>query len=320
MMLWVIKMFDCHYDLLTYIYVNRKNLNQVIPHCKKIFNNNITGGIFNLFYMSKQEMKEELNIEPNEIDIIQNLKEVNSLIKENKIIPNNIKYIIGIEGLDYLENVDHIDEIYLLGVRSTGIVWNNDNKFGSGVRGTKTRGLTKLGEELIENLIDKKIAIDLSHANEKTFYDIINKCKQLKLQGKKPITFASHSNAKMCANVPRNLNDGQLLEIQKLDGVIGVVSVKEFCTTDKNENYEMAYIKHINYLKELFGGVDNIAVATDDMSYYKIEPEYYQNMNVFKQENVKSKIEKLLIENNYTKEEIDKILTRNVEEKILEQL
>ena len=82
----------------------------------------------------------------------------------------------------------------------------------------------------------------------------------------------------------------------------------------------MAYIKHINYLKELFGGVDNIAVATDDMSYYKIEPEYYQNMNVFKQENVKSKIEKLLIENNYTKEEIDKILTRNVEEKILKKL
>lgn len=320
MMLWVIKMFDCHYDLLTYIYMNRKNLNQVIPHCKKIFNNNITGGIFNLFYMSKQEMKEELNIEPNEIDIIQNLKEVNSLIKENKIIPNNIKYIIGIEGLDYLENIDHIDEMHLLGVRSTGIVWNNDNKFGSGVRGTKTRGLTKLGEELIEKLVDKKIAIDLSHANEKTFCDIINKCKQLKLQGKKPIVFASHSNAKMCANVPRNLNDGQLLEIQKLDGVIGVVSVKEFCTTAKNANYEMEYIKHINYLKELFGGVDNIAVATDDMSYYKIEPEYYQNMNVFKQENVKSKIEKLLIENNYTKEEIDKILTRNVEEKILEQL
>lgn len=319
-MLWVIKMFDCHYDLLTYIYMNRKKLNQVIPHCNKIFNNNITGGIFNLFYMSKQEMKEELNIEPNEIDIIQNLKEVNSLIKKNKIIPNNIKYIIGIEGLDYLESIDHIDEMHLLGVRSTGIVWNNDNKFGSGIRGTKTRGLTKLGEELIENLIDKKIAIDLSHANEKTFYDIINKCKQLKLQGKKPITFASHSNAKMCANVPRNLNDGQLLEIQKLDGVIGVVSVKEFCTTDKNANYEMAYIKHINYLKELLGGVDNIAVATDDMSYYKIEPEYYQNMNVFKQENVKSKIEKLLIENNYTKEEIEKILARNVEEKILKKL
>lgn len=320
MMLWVIKMFDCHYDLLTYIYMNRKNLNQVIPHCNKIFNNNITGGIFNLFYMSKQEMKEELNIEPNEIDIIQNLKEVNSLIKENKIIPNNIKYIIGIEGLDYLENIDHIDEIYLLGVRSVGIVWNNDNKFGSGVRGTKTRGLTKIGEELIEKLVDRKIAIDLSHANEKTFYDIINKCKQLKLQGMNPIVFASHSNAKMCTNVPRNLSNRQLLEIQKLDGIIGVVSIKEFCATGKNTNYEMAYIKHINYLKELFGGTDNITVATDDMSYYEIKPEYYKNINVFKQENAKSKIEELLIENNYTNKEIEKILNKNVKEKILEKL
>ena len=36
-------MFDLHYDLLTYIYANRKNLKVVKKHCKKIFNNNIGG-------------------------------------------------------------------------------------------------------------------------------------------------------------------------------------------------------------------------------------------------------------------------------------
>lgn len=313
-------MFDCHYDLLTYIFVNRKSLRNVMPYCKKIFSNNITGGIFNLFYMSKQEMLDELGIQANEIDIIQNLITVNFLIRKYKIIPPNIKYIIGIEGLDYLKNINDIDILYNLGLRSTGIVWNNKNKFGTGVRGKNTEGLTKLGEELIEKLVYKKIAIDLSHANEKTFYDIIYKCKKLKQSGLDPIVFASHSNAKMYCNVPRNLSNRQLLEIKKLDGIIGIVSIKDFCSRYNNINYELAYINHINYLRRLFGDVNNIAVSTDDMSYYKIQPEIYQNMNIFKQEEVKNKIEKLLLQNNYSNQEIRQILTQNVQNKILKRL
>ena len=122
-------MFDLHYDLLTYIYMNKDNLKEVKRHFKKIFNNNITGGIFNLFYMSYEEMQDELGIKEDEIDIIKNLEEVNKLIHNNNLIPENIKYIYGIEGLDYLEDLEDLDKIYKLGVRSVNIVWNNDNKF-----------------------------------------------------------------------------------------------------------------------------------------------------------------------------------------------
>lgn len=313
-------MFDCHYDLLTYIYMNRRNPREVILHCNKIFKNNITGGIFNLFYMSKEEMQEELSIYPQEIDVIQNLRTVEYLIRKYRIIPQNIKYIIGIEGLDYLKNVEDIDILYLMGLRSTGIVWNNKNKFGAGIRVDNTNGLTPLGEKLVEKLVQKNIAIDLSHANEKTFFDIINKCKMLKVQGLNPIVFASHSNSKMYCNVPRNLSNRQLLEIKKLDGIVGIVLVKDFCSKYKDMDYEQAYVNHINYLRKLFGGIDNIAVSTDDMSYYKIEPEKYQNMNIFKQEEAKSKLEQLLIKNNYTKTEIEQILYKNVNEKIITKL
>ena len=37
-------------------------------------------------------------------------------------------------------------------------------------------GLTKPGEELIHKLVDKNMIIDLSHSNEKTFFDIKNIC------------------------------------------------------------------------------------------------------------------------------------------------
>ena len=56
------------------------------------------------------------------------------------------------------------------------------------------------------------------------------------------------------------------------------------------------------------------------MTYYKIEPEYYQNANIFKQKTVKKNIENLLKIEQYTKKQIDSILYKNFENKILRKL
>ena len=276
-------MFDCHCDLLTYIYVNRNNISKIKKVCNSIYNkDNINGAIFNLFYMSKQEMKEELDIKEEEINVIKMLKIVDSIIKENNIFSRDIKYIYGIEGLDYLKNISDVDILYNLGVRSVNIVWNNENKFGGGTRAEENCGLTNLGEELVEKLVKLNIAIDLSHANKKTFYDIIEKVKQLKRRGYMPNIFASHSNLKSIYNVKRNLLDDQIIKIKELDGIIGIVEYRGFVT--ENNNYEEYYLKHINYLKELLGGVDNIAVSTDDEIYYN---KNLENVNIFNPENVR---------------------------------
>ena len=303
-------MYDCHYDLLTYIYMNRNDLSEVKQHCKAIFNHGIQGGIFNLFYMSEQEMKEELNINPNEINIIENLKEVNKIIDAERLIPKNINYIIGIEGLDYLNKIEDVDILYELGVRSVNPVWNNHNKFGTGVRPitkiNKKNGLTSLGKELIHKLIETGIAIDVSHSDEATFWDIISECRKYKKL--KPKIHASHSNCKTIYNVPRNLTDEQIKTIAELNGTIGIVSIKIFCGT---EDYEKKYIEHIKHIKNLLGSVNNITLATDDMSYYKIEPEVYQNFNIFKQEQVDEQITQLLEQNNFSKDEVYNIKYNN---------
>ncbi len=326
-------MFDCHYDLLTYIYMNRKSITEVQEHCTRIFNNNITGGIFNLFYMSEQEMYDELGIEAKDINIIENLKVVKDIIKRENLIPNNIKYIFGIEGLDYLKRISDMEELYSLGVRSVNPVWNNNNKFGTGVRPikiiNKQKGLTKLGKKLIKKLIKLGIAIDVSHADEETFWDIIEECEKFTkehnnslytnnqensyLQNKRlrPKVFASHSNCKAICNVPRNLTDKQIRAIANLGGIIGIVSVKNFCSKDSNANFEKEYIKHILHIKEILKNVDNIALATDDMTYYKIEPDYYQNMNIFNQASISEYITKLLQENDFSEKEIKQIKYEN---------
>jgi len=319
-------MIDCHYDLLTHILMKKNEKEYLKQYCNKVYRkNNIIGGIFNLFYMTKQEMKEEIGIEESEINLIENLKEAKQYIETNQIMPKDTKYIFGIEGLDYLEKIEDVDILYDLGLRSTNPVWSNKNKFGGGVRADKKYGLTELGKKLMGKLVNKKIAIDLSHANETTFFDIIDLCGKMKKEGKAPIVFASHSNAKAICNVPRNLTDEQILAIKGLGGIIGVVSIKNFCIdTDDICNpdidYEQKYIDHINYIRDLLGGVENIAVATDDMKYYYIEPEYYQNLNIYSHIEVKEKLQRGLMRNGYSQMEIYKILEGNFKEKILERI
>ena len=308
-------MKDCHYDLLTYIFMNRDNLERVKEDCNKIFKSGIDGGIFNLFYMSIEEMQEELSIQTEKINIIENLKTVKNLIKQEALIPENIDYIIGIEGLDYLKKIEDIDILYNLGVKSVNPVWNNHNQFGTGVRPckiiNKEKGLTQLGKKLINKLIKTGIAIDVSHSDEETFWDIIEICKIHK--NLKPKIFASHSNCKTICNVPRNLSNEQIKAIKEFNGIIGIVEIKNFCSKNYNVNIKQKYIQNINYIKHILGNVNNIALATDDMSYYKIDSEYYKNMNVFKQTEADKEITELLKINNYTEVEIEQIKNKNFE-------
>lgn len=282
-------MFDYHYDLLTEVYLNRNNIQKLKEYYKKAYSkNNITGGIFNLFFMSEKEMLEELDISKEELNLKEMLFTVHKIIEENKLIPEGIDYVYGIEGLDYLEEIDDVEYLYKMGVRSTNIVWNNENKFGGGVKSSKTSGLTKLGQKLVEKLVEYGITIDLSHSNEKTFFDITGYLAYLKEKGKEIRVIASHSNAKKICNVPRNLTDEQLLTIKKLGGIVGVVGIKRFCKTGNiAEVTTNDYLKHIEYISNLFGGTSQIGIATDDMKYYPIDKEYYDRANIFGIENAR---------------------------------
>ena len=283
-------MFDYHYDLLTEVYINQNNIQKLKEKYKRVYNkDNITGGIFNLFFMSEKQMEDELNISRQEINLKEMLYKVHKLIIENNIIPKETKYVYGIEGLDYLEKIDDVEYLYKLGVRSTNIVWNNENKFGGGSKSNKETGLTTLGRKLVEKLVEQGITIDLSHANEKTFFDSVDYLMYLKKKGKKVRVIASHSNSKKLCDVPRNLTDEQLLCIHKLEGIVGKVGVKKFCKTgDENEVILEDYLRHVKHISNLFGGMDKIGIATDDMSYYPINVEYNAKMNLFGIKNVKA--------------------------------
>jgi len=319
-------MFDAHYDMLSYILIKKNDVKFLKKYSREVFNrNNIIGGIFNLFYMNVSEMKKGVGISKSEINVIENFKFVKGFIESNKLFSKDIKFLYAIEGVDYLDDLSEIDELYSLGLRAVGLVWNNESKFGGGIRGSESAGLTSLGKKLVHKLVSLGILIDLSHANEKTFFEVISECKKLKREGYSPFVFASHSNIRTLCNIDRNLTDKMALSIKKLGGVVGVCSVKDFCVNIKDINnkyidYEQFYIEHIKYLKNLFGGVDNIVISTDDMKYYLDKPKYYKNANIYKHSEVKKRMYNTLLKNGFKKGEIDKLLYKNFIDKILKRV
>lgn len=283
-------MYDMHYDLLTILYFNLKkdnpkaNIDKLKQDLKFLYKGNIKGGIINLYFMNENEMFEELGITKEEIcNVFQMFKksiEYLNIYQNLGIIPKDIDYIYGIEGCDFLQNENDLEALYKLGLRSIIPVWNNENKFGSGYKSQK--GLTNLGVKLIEKAIELGIIIDLSHANEKTFYDIINVVKKNK--NKRVDLIASHSNVRTLCKKERNLTDEQLKTLKECNGYIGLFTNGNFISSDnKSLNYSERlkdFMKHLNYvIKVIKFSPKKIIISTDDMNFH---PDYnYHNLQTW---------------------------------------
>ncbi len=165
---------------------------------------------------------------------------------------SRIGFLTLMEGADPIEEPNKLDEFYERGVRIIGLAWNDRNQYASG--NNTDFGLTKEGAELIKRMDDLGIILDLSHLNERCFWEAIETCTT--------IPIASHSNARSLTNHPRNLKDDQLLAISERGGVIGLVFYNNFLKTgDENPTLEDIFT-HADYMINLCGE-DHIGIGSD---------------------------------------------------------
>lgn len=134
-----------------------------------------------------------------------------------------------------------------------GVVWNEDNELASGAMTNNDKGLTNLGKQCVKELEKQQIIIDVSHMSKKGFYDTLEITNM-------PI-IASHSCVNSICNHPRNLDDEQIKQIAKKNGVIGICFCKSFLT-NKNKATVKDIVKHIDYIVNLVG-IDYVAFGSD---------------------------------------------------------
>jgi len=172
-----------------------------------------------------------------------------------------ILHFEGAEAID--EDLDALEVYYQAGLRSLGPVWSRPNIFAEGVPFTFGQspdtgpGLTGAGKALVRACNRRGVMLDLSHLNEKGFWDIAAITDA-------PLV-ATHSNAHALSASPRNLTDKQLAAIKESDGMVGVNYNVGFLTADGNNDPAMpleTMVRHFDYLVEHLG-IDRVGFGSD---------------------------------------------------------
>lgn len=144
--------------------------------------------------------------------------------------------LMGIEGGHALENsLALLRDYYALGVRYMTLTWANSNDWADSSGDVDDaaiphhNGLTDFGREVIAEMNRLGMMIDVSHASDKTFADVLAVTRV-------PV-IASHSCARALCDSPRNLTDDQLRALAANGGVCMV----NFYAAFVDETYRRAW-------------------------------------------------------------------------------
>ncbi|MGE6538128.1 dipeptidase [Bacillus luti] len=171
----------------------------------------------------------------------------------NMLKQDEIGALLTLEGCEAIgKDAMKLRLFYRLGVRSFGLTWNYANLLADGALETRGAGLTTFGKHIVQELNMLHLWTDVSHLNERSFWDVIEIAKN-------PI--ASHSNCYKFCQHPRNLNDEQIRALIKKNSVIGVTFVPQFLTSERQANIT-DIVRHIEYICSL-GGEKNIGFGSD---------------------------------------------------------
>jgi membrane dipeptidase len=172
--------------------------------------------------------------------------------------------IFHIEGAEAIDpELRALDVLHQAGLRSLGLVWSRDNVFGHGVpfrfpsSPDTGPGLTDAGKALVRRCNQLRIMVDVSHLNEKGFWDVAR-------HSTAPLV-ATHSNAHALSQSSRNLTDEQIRIIARSGGMVGLNFANGFLRADgrwQSENGLDTPLRHLDHLIKL-AGEDHVGLGSD---------------------------------------------------------
>jgi membrane dipeptidase len=183
---------------------------------------------------------------------------------DRSLADGRVAAVLHLEGAEAIDrDLSNLDDWYAAGLRSIGPVWSRPNDFGHGVpfrfpsSPDTGPGLTAAGERLVRRCNALGIAVDVSHLNERGFYDVARISSA-------PL-IASHSGAHALCPSSRNLTDEQLAAVATTGGIVGVVFATAFLRVDGANEADTplrVIVDHVRYIADL-AGVDHVGLGSD---------------------------------------------------------
>ena len=166
--------------------------------------------------------------------------------------------MLSIEGAEALgSSPELMDAFWALGVRMVGLTWSRRNAFADGSGEPNAGGLSRLGEELVDRLVALGCAIDLAHASERTFDDVLERTDT------GAALLVSHTCCQAVRDIPRNTSDDQLRAIAGRDGLIGIMALASAVDPDQHDLER--FLDHLEHAISV-AGPEHVCLGGDFMA------------------------------------------------------
>ena len=162
---------------------------------------------------------------------------------------------IGMEnGFPLAKDISRVEEFYNRGVRYITLCHSYHNDIcdsSSDSKPAEHNGLSDYGRQVIAEMNRLGMMVDVSHASDKSFFDVIE-CS------KAPV-IASHSSVRAVAQHNRNMTDEMIKKLAAKGGVIQICILDEYV---KNPDTTTVNYKRIKQIRKIYaGGMEKMTEA-----------------------------------------------------------
>lgn len=149
-------------------------------------------------------------------------------------------------------SLDRLQQFDDLGVRIVQPVYNRRNLMGDGCLEPANAGLSRLGRELVADLNKRRIAVDLSHAGQRT------QAEGIAASTRPPLI--THSGCRAVQDYPRNTWDAEMKTCADKGGVMGLYFMPFLRPSGQPRAEDL--IRHIEHAWKVMGE-DHVGLGTD---------------------------------------------------------
>ena len=239
------KYFDMHCDTLSRCYDNKKSIyeNDLMIDLKRLnqFEKSVQffAAYINTFNFTGEKAYERFC---QQYEVFKTINDYNC---------ENVTAVLTIESLSCLNNdIDRITLFKDCGVKVASLNWNGYNGIAGGIGSDE--GISDFGRAVIKKMEELDIVIDVSHLNDKSFYQLCDIAT-------KPF-IATHSNTRSYCSEPRNLTDEQLKILFESGGIVGLNFYTQFLGERKPLYDDLMY--HIDNMYKC-GGEGKVSLGSD---------------------------------------------------------
>jgi membrane dipeptidase len=161
-----------------------------------------------------------------------------------------LAWVAVLESASCIENeVDRLDILYGLGVRSMGVNYSESNMLGSGLKEHLDGGLTDFGYDALVRMNKLGLLVDVSHTSDVTASEVIELSRD-------PIII-SHAGARALTPTTRMFPDDVIQALGERGGVMAIEAAPNLTATEKHpfHSVDTNYGDHVGqYLTNLENG------------------------------------------------------------------